>query len=105
MANKKIGPDEPVETLANGSKQSSLPYRFDLLDGKAMFRLAAVRYYGTDVRGYTPDNWKGIDARSHVNHALGHLFAWLDGDEQDDHLAHALCRLMFAVGVEGQDPP
>ena len=101
--NPDVGPDQPVVTQANGAKQSALPYRFDLLDSSAIFALAGVRYYGTDIRGYSPDNWKGISAESHLNHALSHIFAYLGGDKQDDHLAHAFCRLMFAVSMAKVD--
>jgi hypothetical protein len=58
--------------------------------------------YGSDKYDEDPDkpNWKGIDSRSHLNHALTHIFAHLKGDKQDDHLVHAFCRLMFAVSQQ-----
>jgi len=94
-----IGPDVPVEENERGGKQSKSPYRFDLMDGYAMFRLAKVLADG-EKRYPTPDNWRHIDEEDHVNHALQHLFGWLSGDTQDDHLGHAFCRLMFAIGVQ-----
>jgi len=49
---------------------------------------------------YEKDNWRGIDLDDHLNHALVHIYAHLAGDAQDDHLAHAFCRMMMAVAVE-----
>jgi hypothetical protein len=34
-----------------------------------------------------------------------HILAYLAGDKQDDHLGHAFCRMMFALGVELQGGP
>ena len=100
MAIEGIGPDAEIVTLPNGAKQSKVQERFDLLDGKAMFRLAGVIGYGAER--YGPNNWRGIPLEDHINHALMHLFAYLAGDTQDDHLGHALCRLHMAVAVEEQ---
>lgn len=102
---KGIGPSEPKVTNELGGQQSRLPYRFDLLDSHAMFALAEVLYYGVDIRGYPENNWRSISAESNVNHAMAHIFAWLNGDKQDKHLEHAFCRLMFALGVELQGGP
>lgn len=40
-----------------------------------------------------------------MNHLLMHVYAYLGGDTQDDHLSHALCRAMFALAVEYQGGP
>ena len=90
-----LGADAPIETAANGAQQSRLDYRFDLLDAPAMFALARVLDYG--AKRYAENNWRGIPTRSHVNHVLVHLFGYLAGDTQDDHLSHALCRAMMAL--------
>ena len=45
-------------------------------------------------------NYKRIPAEEHVNHAVQHLFAYLAGDESDDHLSHAILCAMFAYEVE-----
>lgn len=103
-----IGGAEEMETNEKGGKQSKLETRCDLLDGQAMFVLARVLKLGAEK--YTPNNWRLIDEMSHVNHALEHLFRYLADqpspgllDEfaleppEEDHLAHAFCRLMMAV--------
>ncbi len=94
----KVGKDEPVITNKNGGKQTKLDYGFYLIDAKAMFKLAEVLNYGAGK--YEKDNWRKIPVEDHINHALAHIFAYMAGDEQDDHLSHAFCRLMMAVALE-----
>lgn len=93
-----VGPDVSPTVNERGGAQASTPYRFDLLDAKAMFRLAEVAGHGAEK--YGADNWRNIDITENVNHALQHLYAYLAGDRQDDHLAHALCRCLFAVAQD-----
>ena len=90
-----IGKNEPIATNEQGGKQSATPYRFDLVPAKAMFALAHVVAEG--AKRYEKDNWRKISVADHLNHALQHIYAYMAGDEQDDHLGHALCRLAFAV--------
>jgi hypothetical protein len=100
-----VGPTERVEVAANGAKQAATPYRFDLLGPPTMFLLARIVCYGAEK--YGERNWRGIPVRSHLNHLLQHLFAYLAGDRSDDHLGHMLCRAYMAVAVaiesEGYD--
>ena len=93
-----IGTDAPIEPDENGYGRSHLPYRFDLIDAEAMFKMAGILDAG--ARKYGVDNWRGMQTEDHINHALSHLYAFLSGDRQDDHLEHALCRVMFAVATE-----
>ena len=65
---------------------------------KALIRIAKVLQYGADR--YEANNWRLIPQESHINHALIHLVAHLMGDKQDDHLDHALCRLMMAYATK-----
>lgn len=95
-------PDAPVHTNAQGGSQSDIPVRFDLIDAKAMFEMAKVLDHG--ARKYGADNWRLITVREHLNHLLMHTFAYLSGDETDDHLSHILCRATFAQGVSLQGP-
>jgi hypothetical protein len=90
------------ETTINedGGKQARLEYRFDLIDAKALFELASVLYTGEEK--YGKDNWRKIDTESHLNHAISHAYAFLAGDRQSNHLAHALCRCLMALAVELQ---
>lgn len=90
-----VGPDAPTETNAAGGKQSHSPYRADLLPPHALLAVAEVLKHGADK--YGPNNWHAIPVADHLNHALVHLYALAAGDDSDDHLEHAACRLLMAL--------
>ena len=96
-----VEPDAPVYENENGGKQSDTPYGFHLIPTSAIFDAAKVLKYGADKYGETFEhrNYTKIDVEDHLNHALQHIYAFLAGDGQDDHLGHALVRLMFAYDV------
>ena len=90
-----VGPDAPILTNASGGKQSASPYRADLLPPRACLAIARVLKQGVEKLGH--DTWRAVPLRDHLNHALIHLFAFLAGDTQDDHLEHAACRLLMSL--------
>lgn len=94
-------PEAKTHTNKKGAKQSYIPVRFDLVDGKAMFAMAAVLCEGAEK--YGENNWRGIGVDDHLNHLIMHSYAWLDGDRTDEHLSHILCRAMFAQAVDLAD--
>lgn len=93
-----MGIDAPMEVLEGGGKQSKSLYRFDLVDAPAMFNMA--RILATGAEKYGENNWRKLPIESQINHAIAHLYAWLAGDRQDNHLGNALCRVMFATGSD-----
>jgi len=93
-----VSPDAETTTNERGGMQSHAPVRFDLIDAKALFATAAVLHEGAEK--YAPGNWRLIPVRDHLNHLLMHVYAYLDGDRTDEHLSHAVCRAIFALGVE-----
>ena len=100
-----VSPDAPVVTNEKGGKQSASPYAFELLPPYAMFQAAEVARHGADKYGekFGDRNYVKIDSKSHLNHALQHIFAYLAGDTSDNHLAHALVRMMFAVDMDNRE--
>jgi hypothetical protein len=50
---------------------------------------------------YGENNWqKGMPLSHCLNHALAHLYKYLEGDRTEDHLAHAACNLLMACHFE-----
>lgn len=90
-----LSPDAPTTINSKGGKQSDTGVRMDLIPPKALFRVASILKYGAEK--YGEKNWHKIETESHLNHALVHLYAFLAGDTQDDHLGHACCRLQMAL--------
>jgi len=92
-----LGPDTSIVINEQGGSQSELHFAFTELDASAMFRLANILYTGREK--YGKGNWRKISVDDHLDHAMTHIFAYLSGNKEDDHLGHAFCRLMFAVAL------
>lgn len=93
-----VGPDAPTVVNERGAKQAASPYRFDLIPPEALFALAEVLAQG--AAKYGEWNWRGLTINDQLNHLLVHVYAYLAGDPSDDHLAHALCRAVFALSLQ-----
>jgi hypothetical protein len=74
------------------------PYRFDLVPPTILMEMATVMGRGT--RDHSPDGWRKIGVPTHVGRAMGHLVRWMRQEVGEDHLAHAACRLAFALELE-----
>ena len=75
--------------------QTKVEYRFDLLPQGALFAAAGVMHEGVK-KGYDGEGWKELTTHEQLNHAMGHIVGHLNGDRQEDHLGHAIVRLMMA---------
>ena len=92
---KYLTPDITTVTNAQGGQQSYLPTRCDLLPPLACLDIAETLHNGAIK--YGDNNWRLINLESHLNHAMTHVFAYLSGNTEDDHLNHAATRLLFAL--------
>jgi Domain of unknown function (DUF5664) len=43
------------------------------------------------------NNWTECPASHHIHRAHKHLQAWFEGDQTEDHVSHACCRLLMAL--------
>lgn len=93
-----LSPDAPIVVNDKGGKQSDVAFRFDLLPRDALFEVARILKDGAEKYGI--DNWRLIESTDHLNHALIHIFAHLNGDTQDEHLQHAATRLLMALDMK-----
>ena len=101
--NKTLGNDAPPSVNENGGKQHHRPYRMQAIPPKAIMEVGKVRYKGFTELGYDDENYKLIGKKEHVGRALTHIFAYLAGDDSNDHLSHAACRLLFALEMDIED--
>jgi len=73
--------------------------RYDLLSPFAIHRLALVFEKG--AKKYGDRNWeKGIPAENLIDHALRHIFAYMAGEKDEDHIAHAAWNLLAIIHFE-----
>jgi hypothetical protein len=85
-----------------GKKYDGEKPRMYLLPPKTLLEVSKVLTFG--AAKYDEHNWKKLDnlQNRYTGAALRHIFAHMDGEDLDpetglDHLAHALCCLMFKL--------
>lgn len=63
------------------------------------------RAFGEGAAKYGKYNWlKGFPISSLLDHALGHIFKFIEGDESEDHLGHALWNIGAAIHFKETKP-
>jgi len=90
-----------------GRKYDSGKPQYGLLPPLALLETVKVLTFG--AQKYAPDNWRYVDnaQRRYFDAAQRHLWAWKMGETSDpesnlNHLAHALCCIMFLCDLELQ---
>ena len=73
--------------------------RYDLVPPYPMKRLA--QHYENGALKYADRNWeKGLPLGRAINSAIGHLFAFMDNERSEDHLAAALWNICAYIHTE-----
>ena len=96
---------ETLTTFPSGAVRSSDAddVRFDLITPIGLRRLAEA--YAEGARKYGDCNWqRGIPASQMLNHAIRHIYLWLEGDSTEDHLAHAAWNILGVCHFEEAMP-
>lgn len=88
----------------NGGRHSKIGMNFMAIPAGAIATVARVLEEGA-VSHNDPDgqNWRKIPLETHLNHVYFHLNAYQRGVIGEDHLAHALTRMVMAWAVENGD--
>lgn len=98
-----LGNNVVITENESGGKQHERPYRCQAIPPKALLEVGKVRYIGYNQHKYEDDNYKKIPLTEHIGRALTHIYAYLSGDNSNDHLSHAACRILFALEMEVED--
>jgi hypothetical protein len=80
--------------------KSSIDVRFDLIPPKSILEVSRILAEGS--MRYGLNHWQSYDAEDHLNHALNHIYQWLNGDRSENHLGNASCRMLFALFMSMQ---
>lgn len=70
-----------------------------LLVATAIQGLRTARHDGAEATGWTPPSYREQPLGEQVAHAIEHLYALRTGAKDEDHGAHAICRVIMAVAV------
>ena len=89
--------------VISGSDTGTMKDRWDLLPLDVIEQIVKILTYG--AKKYEPNNWQNVPTDSHFAAMLRHVVKWRSGEIKDkesglDHLAHALCDLVFVYWQE-----
>jgi hypothetical protein len=90
-----------------GRKFDGDKLRWDLLPWREVEQVVKVLTFG--LRKYDADNWKQVEPKTrYVAAAFRHLCAWIKGEKPDpetgvNHLAHAICCLLFLLWKDNEE--
>lgn len=70
--------------------------RYDLISPIGLRALAET--YSEGAQKFGPYNWEnGMPVADLLNHAIAHIYNFLNGDRSEDHLGHAAWNLIGAI--------
>lgn len=90
-----------------GFKDTKGKVQLRLIPYKALAEIAKIREYGINKYGDN-EGWKTVPKDLYVEAAARHCMKFLSGEIKDDesgldHIAHAACSLILALGVEKEE--
>ena len=92
--------DSSKNITTNGRKFDNGKLQYGLIPPNALKATVEILTFGAEK--YEPDNWKWVpdSKRRYFDAMMRHLWAWKSGEQNDqetgkNHLAHAMCCLMF----------
>lgn len=89
-------------SYSTGATASEMEADWALLDWEVLRRMAVVMTEGAAKHGY--NNWhKGLPERVCFAHTIEHVVQGYEGQTDEDHLAHAMCRLMMRASKHWVD--
>jgi len=95
----EYGPDEETKEMkSSGAIQNYVEESFEIIPRPTISAIARTMKEGLEKYGYR--NYMGIPKEEHIGRAIRHMYAYLDGDTTEEHLAHAITRLGFAVEMK-----
>lgn len=97
--------DRNVHTFESGAirEDNTNKGRCDLLPMCALIRLS--KYFQDNLGNHPERNWeKGIPIHSYIDSALRHLFKYVDGRTDEDHLCAASWNVLCAMWTEEKLP-
>jgi len=101
------GPRSPGEygdviVYETGARRSNIAERYDLIPPDALSSVARVMAKGAKRHG--ENNWqRGMPPEVCVNHAIRHLYLWLQGDKSEPHAAHAAANCLMLIALEAKN--
>ena len=97
-----LPPGMSPHTDDHGGVETPISYRFSLLPLAGLIAAAETMGEG-EAKGRDNQGWRSIPIDRILDHAMGHIIAYLAGDREEDHLAHAICRVMMARDLEEEN--
>ncbi len=90
-------------TFETGATRSKIaPARYDLISPVGLRRLAETYAEGAEIHG--DRNWEnGLPIDDCINRSIRHIYLYLEGNKEEDHLAHAAWNLFASMHFEGKD--
>lgn len=91
-----------------GEKHDTGKWRFSLIPWQSLLEVILVLEFG--AKKYAVDNWKKVpeSRERYFDATMRHLTSWFQGEKEDsetglNHLAHAICCLLFLLWFDKQE--